>query len=260
MAQTRITPDSNDALRDAVAGAMADGTRLDVEGTGTKRGLGLPVTGDAVLSLARLSGITYYEPGELVMEARAGTPLAEITAELERNGQRLAFEPGAGGALWGTAGGTIGGVFACNLSGPRRPFAGAARDHLLGFAAVSGRGEAFVAGGRVVKNVTGYDMGKLLAGSFGTLALFSRVTFKVLPRAEAERTILLRGATARDGLDALNRIAGGTWDIAAGMLRDFAMYTLYPLVRMARSGPGLVQPDQERALQQLEAATSRTDK
>jgi glycolate oxidase FAD binding subunit len=211
-----FAPDSDDALRDAVMSAAEGGIRLAVTGNGSKRGLGRPVAADAVLSLGGLSGIICYDPAELVLEARAGTPLARIEAELECNGQRLAFEPGEPGPLWGTGGGTVGGVVACNLSGPRRPFAGAARDHLLGIAAVSGRGEAFSAGGRVVKNVTGYDMGKLIAGSFGTLAVLTRVTLKVLPRPEAERTILLFGKNPHDGLGALNRVAGGTWDVSAG--------------------------------------------
>lgn len=216
MALPVLAPATLEDLRDAVAGSVADAMPLAIEGRGSKRGLGHDVPAAATLSLAGLSGITYYEPGELVMEALAGTPLALIESELAAHGQQLAFEPGEVGHLWGAAGGTIGGVFGCNLSGPRRPFAGAARDHLLGIAAVSGRGEAFSAGGRVVKNVTGYDMGKLIAGSFGTLAVFGRVTFKVLPRAEAERTVLLSGADAATGLAALARAAEGPWDISAG--------------------------------------------
>jgi glycolate oxidase FAD binding subunit len=216
VASSIFAPDSDGALRDAVMSAAEGGIRLAVVGNGSKRGLGRPVNADAVLSVRGMSGIVYYEPAELVVEALAGTPLARIEAELERNGQCLAFEPGEPGTLWGTGGGTIGGVVACNLSGPRRPFAGAARDHVLGIAAVSGRGEAFSAGGRVVKNVTGYDMGKLIAGSFGTLAVLTRVTLKVLPRPEAERTILLFDQPPRAGLYALGRIAGGTWDITGG--------------------------------------------
>jgi glycolate oxidase FAD binding subunit len=216
-------PDSEAALRDAIADARDAGKRLEVRGQGTKRGYGLPVAADAVLSLDGLSGITYFDAGELVMEADAGTPLAEIEAALDEAGQRLAFEPGDLGALYGTpGGGTIGGVFACNVAGPRRPFAGAARDHLLGLRAVSGRGEVFAAGGRVVKNVTGYDMGKLLAGSLGTLAVLSRVTFKVLPRPEAERTILLFGEAGHEGLGALQFAAGEPWDISAGAHVDGA--------------------------------------
>lgn len=216
-------PDTEAALCDAIADARDAGRRLEVRGQGTKRGYGRPVSADAVLLLDGLSGITYFDAGELVMEAHAGTPLAEIEAALDEAGQRLAFEPGDLGALYGApGGGTIGGVFSCNVSGPRRPFAGAARDHLLGLRAVSGRGEVFAAGGRVVKNVTGYDMGKLLAGSFGTLAVFSTVTFKVLPRPEAERTILLFGDAAHEGLGALQLAAAGPWDISAGAHVDGA--------------------------------------
>jgi glycolate oxidase FAD binding subunit len=212
-----LVPETEEALREVIAEAAAAARALEIEGRGTKRGLGRPVSAASRLSLAALSGIAYYEPGELVMEAHAGTPLAEIEAALAENGQHLAFEPGGLGRLYGDEGdrGTIGGVFACNLSGPRRPFAGAARDHLLGIRAVSGRGEAFASGGRVVKNVTGYDMGKLLAGSHGTLAVLARVTFKVLPRPAATRTVLLFGIGPADGLEAIRAAGEGPWEIGA---------------------------------------------
>jgi glycolate oxidase FAD binding subunit len=213
-----MIPDSEEALKEMLAAALASSRKLEILGAGTKRGFGRPVTSEAGLSLTGLTGITYYEPGELVMEAQAGTPMAEIEAALDEHHQCLAFEPADLGSLYGGAPGqgTIGGVFACNLAGPRRVFAGAARDHLLGVRAVSGRAEIFAAGGRVVKNVTGYDMGKLLAGSFGTLAALSQVTFKVLPKPEAERTVLLFGDARHEGLGALTRAAGETWDISAG--------------------------------------------
>ncbi|MGD0023155.1 MAG: FAD-binding protein, partial [Xanthobacteraceae bacterium] len=139
------------------------------------------------------SGVTLYEPEELVLSAKAGTPLAEIEALVAASKQELAFEPMDYGPVLGTQAGaaTIGGVLAANLSGPRRIKAGAARDHFLGVAAVSGRGETFKAGGRVVKNVTGYDLCKLLAGSWGTLAAMTGVTIKTLPRAETEETVLV---------------------------------------------------------------------
>src|SRR5205807_6288102 len=142
-----------------------------------------------------LSGVTLYEPQELVLSAKAGTPLAEIEARLAAKDQQLAFEPMNCAAIFGGAAGpgTIGGALAANLAGPRRIKAGAARDHFLGFCAVSGRGETFKSGGRVVKNVTGYDLCKLMAGSWGTLAAMTEVTIKVLPKPETEETLVILG-------------------------------------------------------------------
>ena len=135
-----------------------------------------------------------YEPAELILTARPGTPLAAIRAALQAKRQMLAFEPPEWRALFGSnAEPTLGGVLACNLAGPRRVRSGAARDFFLGFSAVNGVGEIWKAGGKVVKNVTGYDMSKLLAGSFGTLSVLTEVTLKVSPRPETERTILLAG-------------------------------------------------------------------
>lgn len=178
-----------------VAAARSAHTPLAVEGRGTRTALGRPAEAAATLSLAGLSGITLYEPAELVMTARAGTPLATIHAALAAENQALAFDPIEHGALFGHAPGTtsIGAAFAINASGPRRPKVGAARDHLLGFRAVNGLGESFKSGGRVMKNVTGFDLSKLMCGSFGTLAVFSEVTFKVLPAPEATETIAILG-------------------------------------------------------------------
>ncbi len=141
-----------------------------------------------ILDLSELSGIRDYQPNELVLTAAAATPLAVIEAALAPARQMLAFEPPNWGALLGVPAGdavrrTIGGALACNLSGPRRIKAGAARDHFLGFRGVSGRGEVFKSGGKVVKNVTGYDLSKLIAGSYGTLAALEEITVKVLPQA-----------------------------------------------------------------------------
>jgi glycolate oxidase FAD binding subunit len=207
--------DSADALREVVAGALADGTPLQVLGAGSKEAFGRPLDLPR-LRVDGLSGISSYEPEELVMTAAAGTPMTEIEARLADNRQQLAFEAPDYGALLGgePARGTIGGVLACNLSGPRRIKAGAARDHFLGVQAVTGRGEMIKAGGRVVKNVTGYDLCKLLAGSFGTLAVMTEVSIKVLPAAEETLTLLLVGLEPADGLRALRAAMASAYDVS----------------------------------------------
>ena len=191
----RVTPAGIDELREAVADALAAEEPLELIGGGSKRGLGRPLQTAHTLDLSRLSGIRDYAPSELVLTAGAATPLAEIERALAENGQMLAFEPPGWGGLLGVedAAPTLGGVLACNLSGPRRIKTGAARDHFLGFRAASGRGEIFKAGGKVVKNVTGYDLPKLMAGSYGTLAALEEVTVKVLPQAESTATVLFAG-------------------------------------------------------------------
>ncbi|WP_439817669.1 FAD-binding protein [Zavarzinia sp. CC-PAN008] len=179
--------DLADALRDLGSAPV------EISGNWTKKGLGRPVDAAHRIALNGLTGIQLYEPEELVMTVRAGTPVAEVEAELAAHGQMLAFEPLDLGPLDGQAAhsGTIGGMIACNLSGPRRIKAGAARDHLLGFRAVTADGAAFKAGGRVVKNVTGFDIPKLMAGSFGTLAALTEVTLKVLPQPQVEHTLVV---------------------------------------------------------------------
>jgi len=179
-------------VEQAVQWALGAGKTVEVVGHATKRAIGRAAQWDTTLDLSGLSGVTLYEPEELVLSAKAGTPLAEIEALVASRNQQLAFEPMDYALLLGGAGGgTIGGAIAANLSGPRRIKAGAARDHFLGMSAVSGRGEIFKSGGRVVKNVTGYDLCKLLAGSWGTLAAMTDVTVKTLPKAETEATILV---------------------------------------------------------------------
>ena len=182
-------------VEDALRWALAEGKPLELVGRGTKRALGRPSQSDLTLDLSGLSGVTLYEPEELVLSAKAGTPIAEIEALVHEKGQQLAFEPMDCGPILGVAAdaGSLGGVLAANLAGPRRIKAGAARDHFLGVTAVSGRGETFKSGGRVVKNVTGYDLCKLLAGSFGTLAAMTEVTIKTLPRPETEATVMVLG-------------------------------------------------------------------
>src|SRR5262245_46715494 len=210
-----LRPAGEAELAAIVADAAAKQTPLAVEGGGTPRGLGRPMQTAATLSTARLTGVTLYEPAEMVLSARAGTPLAEVEALLAGKGQRLAFEPPDLRAFYGSSGTpTIGAVAAVNLSGPRRIAAGAARDGLIGVRAVTGRGEIVKSGGRVMKNVTGLDLVKFLAGSYGTLAIMSEVTFKVLPMPETEATIVLAGLEDRAAIAALAAALGSPFSVS----------------------------------------------
>lgn len=209
-----IAVSSEAHIADVIASAAGP---LNIEGRGTKRGFGRPVLPSTIVSLAGLSGVTAYEPAELVLDARPGTAVADIARLLAEKNQALAFEPPDWGPLFGAApdAGTIGGAIACNLAGPRRLKAGAARDHLLGFSAVSGRGEVFKAGGRVVKNVTGYDLCKLMAGSFGTLAVMTALSLKVLPAPEKIRTLLLLGLDRGQAWEAMTKALSSGNEVSA---------------------------------------------
>ena len=205
-----VSPASEAALAEALAGARGP---FVVRGGGT-RAIGAAEAGE-VLETGALSGIRLYEPGALTLVAGAGTTLAGIEAALAAEGQRMAFEPPDMRAVLGRAGEpTIGGVVAANASGPRRVQAGACRDFLLGMRAVTGRGEIVRAGGRVMKNVTGYDLARLFCGARGTLGVISEVALKVLPAPETEATLLIEGLDAADGVAALCRAMGTTLEVS----------------------------------------------
>lgn len=219
MADT-LKPETGDQLLDAVKWAAAEKNPLDVVSGGTKKDFGRPMQTAATLNMSALSRIKVYEPAELYMTAEAGASMADVTAALDNAGQQLSFEPpDLGPLLGGDPGlGTIGGVIATNIAGPRRIKEGAARDHVLGFNAVSGRGEVFKSGGTVVKNVTGFDLSKLMAGSFGTLAVMSEVTLKTLPAPEKTRTILINwgpdGAHDHVAMTAMAEALGSPHDVS----------------------------------------------
>jgi glycolate oxidase FAD binding subunit len=184
-----------------LADVISAGGSFVVEGLGSKRSYGCVVKELSVLSLAAFQGVAIYEPDELILEAGTATPLRVIQKLLHDKNQMLAFEPPDYSHLWGAShSGSLGGMLATALAGPRRIKAGSVRDHVLGVRGVTGRGEIFKAGARVVKNVTGYDMPKLMAGSFGTLAALTSVTFKVLPAPEVEETVLV---SVRDDAEAM---------------------------------------------------------
>ncbi|HVL70512.1 MAG TPA: glycolate oxidase subunit GlcE [Beijerinckiaceae bacterium] len=199
-----LAPTSEAEAGAVVAEAAARRTPLAVVGGGTKAEVGRPAQTEATLSSAGLTGITLYEPAELVIAARAGTPVAEVVRALAERGQELPFEPADYRELLGSVGEpTIGALAAANISGPRRLSAGAARDSLIGVRFVNGRGEAIKSGGRVMKNVTGLDLVKGIANSWGTLGFLTEVTFRVLPKAERVATLVLSGLSDRDAVAAL---------------------------------------------------------
>ena len=166
---------------------------VELVGSGTKRKIGRALQCGKILSLSKLSGIIEYLPEELYITVKACTPIKEIEEELKKKNQQLAFEPiDFGYFLNGKSDfGTAAGEVACNISGPRRFKVGSVRDHVLGFRGVNGRGEIIKSGGVVVKNVTGYDLSKLICGSYGTLVALTEITFKVLPCSEEERTLVI---------------------------------------------------------------------
>ena len=223
---SQFKPADQGEVAQAVADAAAKGRPLSIIGLGTKSALGRPAKNPGHLDLSRLSGISFYEPEELVISVLAATPIETIEAVLGGSGQELAFEPMSFAALYGTGHGTIGGCLMANLSGPRRIKAGAARDFVLGVKAVSGRGENFKSGGRVVKNVTGYDLSRGLAGSFGTLSVATEITLKVLPRGETTSTLILFGLDPGAATKVLCAAMGAPADVSgAAHLPTFAAET-----------------------------------
>jgi len=206
--------DAND-VEQAVRAAIASEQPLEIIGHGTKRMVGQVMATNALLDLSALNAVKSYEPNELIITVEAGAPLSDVKSLIDSKNQRFAFEPMDTAPLLGTPeAGTIGGMISAGLAGPRRIQAGAARDHLLGAHAVSGFGDSFKAGGRVVKNVTGYDLCKLLAGSWGTLAVMTEVTLKVMPRPESERTLVLRDLDHATANQAMTAALGSPFDVS----------------------------------------------
>jgi glycolate oxidase FAD binding subunit len=203
-------------VEQVVRAALANEQPLEIVGHGSKRLIGQPMATNALLDLSALNAVSAYEPNELIITVQAGAPLADVLSLIDSKNQQFAFEPMDTARLLGTAAnsGTIGGMIGAGLAGPRRIRAGGVRDHLLGAHAVSGFGDSFKTGGRVVKNVTGYDLCKLLAGSWGTLAVMTEMTLKVMPRAESERTLVLRGLDDVTANRAMTAALGSPFDVS----------------------------------------------
>jgi glycolate oxidase FAD binding subunit len=239
-------------VEDVVRAAIASEQPLEIVGHGSKRLIGQPMATNALLDLSALNAVVAYEPNELIITLQAGAPLADVRSLIDSKNQQFAFEPINTAALLGTADiGTIGGMIAASLAGPRRIKAGGARDHLLGAHAVSGFGDSFKAGGKVVKNVTGYDLCKLLAGSWGTLAVMTEVTLKVMPRPESERTLLLRGLDDIKAVSAMTAALGSPFDVTG------AAHLPNSAFRSAGSGlADLGSPRQAVTLLRLEGITA----
>jgi glycolate oxidase FAD binding subunit len=241
-----IAPVDEAGIIAAVQAARAAREPLAIEGQGSKRGMLRPVQAARSLSTRGLTGGTLYRPAELIISARAGTPLAEIEATLAEKGQQLIAEsPYLNGVFGTTAPPSIGGVVAANLSGPRRITWGATRDHVMGLRFINGAGEAIRSGGRVLKNVTGLDLCKLLSGSYGTLGVITEVTLKVLPAPETSATLLIETPDLASAVAALSAGLGSPFGvsaatalpvkdhvIAAVRLEDFAASVAYRMEKL----------------------------
>jgi glycolate oxidase FAD binding subunit len=231
-----LAPTDEEAIAAAIRHAATSQEPLAVLGNGTKSAMLRPVQAARSLSTRNLTGITLYSPNELIISARAGTPLCEVEAALAEHGQHIIAEPPYSGEPQ-----TLGGVVAANLSGPRRVAWGAMRDHVLGVRAVTGHGEVIHSGGRVLKNVTGLDLCKLLSGSHGTLAVITEVTLKVLPAPPAVGTLVLSGLDADAGVAALSTALGSPFSVSAASWLPADAAARIPLLAALNSAVTLIR-------------------
>lgn len=213
---TAFTPTHDDEIIEAIQLARSERASIAIEGNGTKQTMGRPMQAKRVLSMRAMSGITLYEPAELVIAAKSGTPLAEVEATLTARGQMLPFEPMDYRPLLGSTGEpTIGGMTASHLSGPRRIMAGACRDSLIGTRFINGRGDVVKSGGRVMKNVTGLDLARAMAGSWGTLGILTEVTFKLVPRPETTLSVVFHGLDDQQAVALMSAALGSPFEVSA---------------------------------------------
>jgi glycolate oxidase FAD binding subunit len=214
-----LKPNSEETIAEAIKHCYKKNVPLEISGLGSKKNIGKNFQSQKTLDLSNYSGIIKYEPEELYIKVKSGTPINQIKEELDKRNQQLAFEPNDFGFLFeGKSNeGTIGGVISSNFAGPRRFKVGSARDHILGFKGVNGKGEIIKSGGTVVKNVTGYDLSKIITGSFGTLSVFTEISVKVLPKADLTKTLVIENPHLKKGLEYLNVALGSSTDPSGGV-------------------------------------------
>ena len=232
-------PQNTHDIVEIVRNGISQNSSIEIIGAGTKRSWGRDTKTSVMVDLSNIAGITLYEPQELVLTANAGTPIEDIQEVLSHNNQQLAFEPtDFGPTFHGKKNfGTLGGVMSCNFAGPRRFKAGSVRDHILGFKGVNGKGDIIKSGGTVVKNVTGYDLSKILSGSFGTLTVLTEIAVKVLPKPLSNKTIVIDNPHLKNALKYLNVALSSSSDPSGAVFypdyfRDhFLVFTCLPKPR-----------------------------
>jgi glycolate oxidase FAD binding subunit len=209
-----LKPEGEKEIAEVIKHCFKTNIPLEICGSGSKKNIGRNFQSQKTLDLSKHSGIIKYEPEELYIKVKSGTPIKEIKEALEKNNQHLAFEPTDFGPLFEgkTNEGTVGGVLSCNFSGPKRFKTGSARDHILGFRGVNGKGEIIKSGGTVVKNVTGYDLSKVITGSFGTLCVFTEISIKVLPKPDLTKTLVVNNPHLKKGLEYLSAALSSSSD------------------------------------------------
>ncbi|PDH20329.1 MAG: 2-hydroxy-acid oxidase [Pelagibacterales bacterium MED-G40] len=217
--QTVLKPKTENEISEVVRECYKKNIPLEINGSKSKNKIGKNFQTEKTLDMSSYSGIIDYKPEELYIKAKAGTSLEIINNALEKNNQQLAFEPTDFGCLFSGKKnlGTIGGVMACNFAGPRRFKVGSVRDHVLGFKGINGKGEIIKSGGTVVKNVTGYDLSKILSGSFGTLAVLSEIAVKVLPKSPCNKTLVIDNPHIKKALEYLNLALSSSSDCSGGV-------------------------------------------
>ena len=217
--QDTFKPSSREEITEIIKNCYKKSIPLEINGTKSKNKIGRNFQSEKTLDLSGYSGIIEYKPEELYIKVKAGTPLKEILEAIEKNNQQLAFEPIDFGFLFEgkSNGGTIGGVVACNFAGPRRFKVGSARDHVLGFQGINGKGEIIKSGGTVVKNVTGYDLCKLVSGSYGTLTVLTELSIKVLPKPESSKTLIINNPHLKKAMEYLGTALSSSSDPSGGV-------------------------------------------